>query len=82
MSTSAMNGETLVRVEKGNPTEAELAALATVLLARAAAAGDGASAGPDAAARATARWHRLERSAAHRPPRSWQGGAGRRGAGA
>ncbi|MDR3081392.1 MAG: acyl-CoA carboxylase subunit epsilon [Streptomyces sp.] len=79
MSKPATDGETLIRVEKGEPTEAELAALTAVLLTRAAVSEDAA---PDTGARATARWSRLERSAGHRQPRSWQGGAGHRSTGA
>ena len=56
----------LLRVERGRPTDEELAVLTAVLLSRAAA---------DAAAEpgpAPARWLRLERGAAFRVPHSWQ----------
>lgn len=58
------------RVEKGSPSEEELAALAVVLLARAAAGGVPApAAGPS---RPAARWRRLERATGFGGPRSWR----------
>jgi hypothetical protein len=62
--------DSLVRVEKGHAAPEELAALAAILLARAAA-------GPadDAVlpARSVAGWRRLERARGFRAPHSWQG---------
>ncbi|GAA2684740.1 acyl-CoA carboxylase epsilon subunit [Streptomyces aculeolatus] len=63
--------ENLVRVEKGEASEEELAALTAVLLARAAApqpthARRGGHAG------SAARWRRLERQHGFRAPHSWQ----------
>lgn len=64
----------LVRVEKGDASEEELAAVTALLLARAAAsarhaeipAGHGAGSGK-------AGWRRLERARGFRAPHSWQG---------
>ncbi|WP_165987636.1 acyl-CoA carboxylase epsilon subunit [Streptomyces sp. YIM 98790] len=65
----------LVRVEKGEASEEELAAVTALLLARAQAAGgaddDRAAAGRDG--RSTAGWRRLERTPGFRAPHSWQG---------
>ncbi|MER6127345.1 acyl-CoA carboxylase epsilon subunit [Streptomyces sp. NPDC001795] len=60
----------LVRVERGEASEEELAALTAVLLARAAARGHG----PDHAdrSRTTARWSRLERRPSYQSPLSWR----------
>lgn len=64
------NTDTLLRVEKGNAAPEELAAIAAILLARAAAA-------PEETAVATVRpqagWRRLERTPGFRAPHSWQG---------
>ncbi|MFB7085273.1 acyl-CoA carboxylase epsilon subunit [Streptomyces sp. NPDC056296] len=74
--TSSITGTTdaaqpLLRIEKGNPDEAELAALTAVLLARA-----GALPGQDEEAkqadRRTACWRRLERRTRPGTPRSWR----------
>ncbi|GAB2930492.1 acyl-CoA carboxylase subunit epsilon [Streptomyces mayteni] len=59
----------LVRVEKGEASPEELAAVTALLVARAARQ-DAAPAGAD---RSTAGWRRLERSAGYRAPHSWQG---------
>ncbi|MFF8405632.1 acyl-CoA carboxylase subunit epsilon [Streptomyces sp. NPDC015684] len=56
-----------VRVEKGTPTQEELAALIAVLLSRSA----GAAAQEDASPAPT-RWRRPEQAAGHRTPRSWR----------
>ncbi|WP_419998071.1 acyl-CoA carboxylase epsilon subunit [Streptomyces boninensis] len=67
-----MNAENLVRVEKGEASEEELAALTAVLLARAAAQPE--SAVPAQRRHAgSARWRRLERQHGFRAPHSWQG---------
>ncbi|MFP3992306.1 acyl-CoA carboxylase epsilon subunit [Streptomyces sp. E11-3] len=61
----------LIRVAKGNPSEAELAALTAVLLARAAHTG----AEPDDVSRgqrAVARWRRPERVRGFAGPRTWR----------
>ncbi|WND34675.1 acyl-CoA carboxylase epsilon subunit [Streptomyces sp. BB1-1-1] len=67
----------LLRIEKGNPDEAELAALTAVLLARA-----GVLPGRDEEAkqadRRTACWRRLERRTRPGTPRSWRDTAPRR----
>ncbi|WP_245654431.1 acyl-CoA carboxylase epsilon subunit [Streptomyces violens] len=60
----------LVRVEKGEASEEELAALTAVLLARAAHRPAALPAQPHATA---ARWRRLERQRGFRGARSWQG---------
>ncbi|MFE2558271.1 acyl-CoA carboxylase subunit epsilon [Streptomyces sp. NPDC059352] len=70
--TPALDAEHLFRVEKGVPTEEEMAALAVVLLMRM-------SGTPSATAEpvpAPAEW-RLDRAHGHRAPRSWRSG-GRR----
>ncbi|AXE89722.1 acyl-CoA carboxylase subunit epsilon [Streptomyces sp. Go-475] len=61
---------TYFRVEKGSPSEEELAALTVVLLARAAAAGVPAPAAEPS--RPLARWRRLERATGFGGPRSWR----------
>ncbi|MFB6516842.1 acyl-CoA carboxylase subunit epsilon [Streptomyces sp. NPDC056401] len=60
---------TLLKVEKGNAEPEELAAITAILLARAAAPEDTAT----AAASSQAGWRRLERTPGFRGPRSWQG---------
>ncbi|MEU9354677.1 acyl-CoA carboxylase subunit epsilon [Streptomyces griseoloalbus] len=62
---------TYVRVEKGDPSEEELAALTVVLLARAAALADAAATAP-VPLRAVARWRRLERAPGFAGPRTWR----------
>lgn len=64
----------LVRVEKGDASEEELAAVTALLLARAAASARHAqipSSSKDAGGRAG--WRRLERARGFRAPHSWQG---------
>lgn len=58
-----------VRVEKGRPTEEELAALIAVLLSR--SARTQASEEEDAVP-GPARWRRPEHASGHRTPRSWR----------
>ncbi|MFI0234834.1 acyl-CoA carboxylase subunit epsilon [Streptomyces sp. NPDC017086] len=58
------------RVEKGSPSEEELAALTVVLLARATAGGVPAPAAEPS--RPVARWRRLERATVFGGPRSWR----------
>lgn len=58
----------LVRVEKGQASDEELAAVTALLLARAARR-PAAAGGP---ARSTAAWRRLERARPYRAPHSWQ----------
>ncbi|MFE0915824.1 acyl-CoA carboxylase epsilon subunit [Streptomyces sp. NPDC058812] len=81
-STTGTTGTTsttqpLLRIEKGNPDEVELAALTAVLLARA-----GVLPGQDEEAkqadRRTACWRRLERRTRPGTPRSWRDTAPRR----
>jgi hypothetical protein len=61
----------LVRVEKGEASPEELAAVTALLLARASAPGD-AGHGPVHRGRGKAVWRRLERSAGFHSPRSWR----------
>ncbi|MDK1476105.1 acyl-CoA carboxylase epsilon subunit [Streptomyces sp. 549] len=62
----------LVRVEKGEASDEEVAAVTALLLARAASAQHGA--GPAGRPRrSTAGWRRLERTPGFRAPHSWQG---------
>ncbi|MFG2953216.1 acyl-CoA carboxylase subunit epsilon [Streptomyces sp. NPDC048291] len=69
------DGALVIRVVKGQASPAELAALTTVLLARAAAlaAADPCPLEP----RPVAAWRRPERLAAHRDPRGWRLTGGR-----
>ncbi|HWM37419.1 MAG TPA: acyl-CoA carboxylase epsilon subunit [Streptomyces sp.] len=64
----------LVRVEKGQANDEELAAVTALLLARAAASARHAEipAARDAG-RSKAGWRRLERARGFRAPHSWQG---------
>ncbi|SFC99197.1 acyl-CoA carboxylase subunit epsilon [Streptomyces aidingensis] len=75
MSTST--DPRLVRVEKGEASEEELAAVTALLIARAQAAGPEGEAGEagrtGGQARSTAGWRRLERTPGFRAPHSWQG---------
>ncbi|MGW1544509.1 acyl-CoA carboxylase subunit epsilon [Streptomyces sp. NPDC002309] len=67
----------VVKIVKGTATPAELAALTSVLLSRAAAR---AAAGPgpqDRARRPTAAWRRPERLPVHRDPRGWRAAGSR-----
>ncbi|MFG2683772.1 acyl-CoA carboxylase subunit epsilon [Streptomyces sp. NPDC048392] len=67
--TDGTDEATVLRVLRGRPTPAEIAALTSVLLARAAALAVP-SPGPRRT-RPTAGWRRPERTAPHRDPRSW-----------
>ncbi|MFD3540860.1 acyl-CoA carboxylase subunit epsilon [Streptomyces sp. NPDC058662] len=62
--------DTLLRVEKGHAEPEELAAITAILLARAAATPEDASA---RTGRSQAGWRRLERTPGFRAPHSWQG---------
>ncbi|WP_329305276.1 acyl-CoA carboxylase epsilon subunit [Streptomyces anulatus] len=62
----------LLRVEKGSPSDEELAALTAVLLARAGAVPDSGQGGGRAPAGPEARWRRPEREAAFANPRAWR----------
>jgi hypothetical protein len=64
----------VLRIEKGAPTEEELAAVAVALLALAARTADHDSETPS---RGQARWLRVDRSFGHRTPRSWRSEAWR-----
>ncbi|MET9775312.1 acyl-CoA carboxylase subunit epsilon [Streptomyces sp. NPDC006367] len=64
----------VVRILRGRPTPAEIAAVTSVLLARAAALG-ATPPGPPGT-RPTAGWRRPERTARHRDPRGWHAAAG------
>ncbi|MFH8937571.1 acyl-CoA carboxylase subunit epsilon [Streptomyces griseosporeus] len=65
------SAETFLRIEKGSPDATELAALTSVLLARAAVL---ANAGEETeqTPRRTAGWRRLERRSRAGTPRSWR----------
>jgi len=56
----------MLRIEKGSPTEAELAAVVAVLLC-----GTGADIDPGADHRVVALWRRPERARGYQGPRSW-----------
>ncbi|WP_129842657.1 acyl-CoA carboxylase subunit epsilon [Streptomyces sp. RFCAC02] len=60
----------LVRVERGQASPEELAAVTALLLSRAAR---GTAVAPAAPARTSAGWRRLERTPGFRAPHSWQG---------
>ena len=62
----------LVRVEKGQASPEELAAVTALLMARAARPESAAAGG---AVRSTAPWSRLERVRPYRAPHDWQGQA-------
>ncbi|MFJ4922593.1 acyl-CoA carboxylase subunit epsilon [Streptomyces sp. NPDC088725] len=62
----------LLRVEKGQAAPEELAAITAILMARAAARGEGQDSS-GFAARSAAGWRRLERTPGFRAPHSWQG---------
>jgi hypothetical protein len=62
----------LVRVEKGQASDEELAAITALLMARAASRPADASDGAEGD-RNPAAWRRLERLRAYRAPNSWQG---------
>ncbi|WP_455360097.1 acyl-CoA carboxylase epsilon subunit [Streptomyces sp. SYSU K21746] len=59
-----------IRVEKGSPDAAELAALTAVVLALAAAGADQ-DGDSDRNERRTAGWRRLDRQSGFRGPRTW-----------
>ncbi|MFI6641009.1 acyl-CoA carboxylase epsilon subunit [Streptomyces sp. NPDC050504] len=59
----------LLRVEKGHAEPEEVAAIAAILLARAAARPEV----PGHRGRTAAGWRRLERQSGFRPSHSWQG---------
>ncbi|MFD0275916.1 acyl-CoA carboxylase subunit epsilon [Kitasatospora sp. NPDC127111] len=64
------SAEPLVRIVRGSLSDEELAALTAVLMARAAAAQQAATA--VAPVEPIANWHRLERRPAYFSPVSWQ----------
>jgi hypothetical protein len=66
-------GTRLVRVEKGQASEEELAAVTALLLARAAATARHGQIPAPRARTTKAGWRRLERASGFRTPRSWQG---------
>lgn len=63
----------LVRVERGQANDEELAAVTALLLARAAAGARHAEVAGAHARPTKARWRRLERARGFRAPHSWQG---------
>lgn len=65
------NNANLVRVERGDASDEELAAVTALLLARAGAARTAPA--ELAPARSTAGWRRLERAPGFRSAHSWQG---------
>lgn len=60
----------MLRIEKGSPTEAELAAVVAVLLC-----GSGVVAETEADRRVVALWRRPERARGFQGPRSWRSGS-------
>ncbi|MEU7075706.1 acyl-CoA carboxylase subunit epsilon [Streptomyces narbonensis] len=71
--TPALDAEHLFRVERGVPTDEEMAALAVVLLMRMSGTQDATEEqGP-----APAHWRSLDRAHGHRAPRSWRSGVRR-----
>lgn len=70
MSTPDELSSSLLRVEKGHADPEELAAIAAVLLARAASQPETEAAHRG---RSTAGWRRLERQRGFRTAHSWQG---------
>ncbi|MFP8887420.1 acyl-CoA carboxylase epsilon subunit [Streptomyces mangrovi] len=62
----------LVRVERGAPTDDELAALVVALMARASHTSGAEPAEGEEERRHRARWRRPERVTGHRAPRSWR----------
>ncbi|MCH6162806.1 acyl-CoA carboxylase epsilon subunit [Streptomyces marispadix] len=74
MNATDTSGSCLVRVEKGEASEEELAAVTALLLARAAASARHAQIpAAHSAGSGKARWRRLERARGFRAPHSWQG---------
>ena len=71
MNPTHTAGSLLVRVEKGEASEEELAAVTALLLARAAASARHAEI--PARGSGKAGWRRLERARGFRAPHSWQG---------
>ncbi|MER5396109.1 acyl-CoA carboxylase subunit epsilon [Streptomyces sp. NPDC002599] len=71
--TAALALAGLIRVDRGNPTAEELAAVVTVLLARAAAGSDEDTAGGHLV-RPSPRWRRFGRGHGYRTAHSWQAG--------
>ncbi|MDJ1132499.1 acyl-CoA carboxylase epsilon subunit [Streptomyces iconiensis] len=76
-STGPLNADadsaSLVRVEKGEANEEELAAVTALLLARAAATSRHAQVPVRSRRTTKAGWRRLERQHGFRAPHSWQG---------
>lgn len=70
---AAGDAANLVRVEKGQANEEELAAVTALLLARAAANSRHAQVPARPRRTTKAGWRRLERQHGFRTPRSWQG---------
>lgn len=68
---STADSNNLVRVEKGEASAEEVAAVTALLLARAATVQHSAPASRPR--RSTAGWRRLERTPGFRAPHSWQG---------
>jgi acyl-CoA carboxylase epsilon subunit-like protein len=66
-------GPRLVRVEKGQASDEELAAITALLLVRAAQRPDVSHDPDDPDDQTPAAWRRLERVRAYRAPHSWQG---------
>jgi hypothetical protein len=73
MNPTDTAGSRLVRVEKGEASEEELAAVTALLLARAAVATRHAQIPSSRAGSGKAGWRRLERARGFRAPHSWQG---------
>ncbi|WP_314409116.1 acyl-CoA carboxylase subunit epsilon [Streptomyces sp. DSM 40484] len=71
--TAALGLAGLIRVDRGNPTAEELAAVVTVLLARA-AAGSAEDTADSHLVRPSPRWRRFGRGHGYRTAHSWQAG--------
>ncbi|MDT0341199.1 acyl-CoA carboxylase subunit epsilon [Streptomyces litchfieldiae] len=69
MSPETITDPHLVRVEKGQASDEELAAVTALLMARAAQRAEP----EEHSGRDSAPWRRLERARAYRAPHSWQG---------
>ncbi|WP_052847940.1 acyl-CoA carboxylase subunit epsilon [Streptomyces avicenniae] len=69
MSVETSGDPRLVKVEKGQASAEELAAVTALLISRAAQG----PVAPTVRVRSSAGWRRLERSTGFRAPHSWQG---------
>ncbi|MFE5580131.1 acyl-CoA carboxylase epsilon subunit [Kitasatospora sp. NPDC056531] len=72
-SSAPVPATDVLRIEKGAPTEEELAAVAVALLAATTRPTDD----TETPSRARARWRRMDRAFGHHTPRSWRSEAWR-----